>query len=324
MTNQELRALTTQRLDAASNGTRIVLLWAGVTAALSLLTGLLSHMLSTGIAGTGGLSGIGLRSILSTAQQILTTATTVALPFWTLGYQRAMLNMARGQSVSDRTLLSGFLRFGPGLRLMLLEGLILGAAFVFVFYVALLLLCMTPLSDPVYPVLEPVLDSLMADPYSVMDEGLMNSLVEAMVPLALCSLGLCLMVLLPLIYRLRLTRLRLMDDPGCGALVAIGTSLQLTKGNCLKLLKLDLGFWWFYLLELAIAVVSYGDSILPMLGIALPISADAAFWMFYVAALVLQVAFYTAFHNRIACAYALFYDSLLPKPQSSVPEESAE
>lgn len=317
MTNQELRATAAQRLDHAPNEKRLVLLWAGVSAALSLLTGLLTYLLNSGIAGTGGLSGIGLRSILSTAQQILSTATSIALPFWTLGYQRAMLQIARGQRSDDKTLLSGFRRFGPGLRLMLLEGLLLGVAFVFVFYAALLLLFMTPLSDPIYPVLEPVMDSLMADPYSAMDEALMNSLLDAMMPLALCSLSLCMIVLLPLIYRLRLTQLRLMDDPGCGALAAIGTSLQLTKGNCLKLLKLDLGFWWFWLLEGAIAAISYGDSILPMLGIALPISADTAFWLFYVVALAVQVLLYTAFHNRVSCTYALFYDSLLPHPEES-------
>ena len=315
MTNQELRALASQRLDNAPNGKRLVLLWAGVTAALSLLTGLLSHLLSSGIAGTGGLSGIGLRSILSTAQQILSTATTVALPFWTLGYQRAMLNIARGQRSDEKTLLSGFRRFGPGLRLMLLEGLLMGVVFMFVFYVALLLLFMTPLAEPIYGVLEPVMESLMADPYSAMDEALKGSMMEAMMPIALCSLGLCLIVLLPLIYRLRLTQLRLMDDPGCGALAAIGTSLQLTKGNCLKLLKLDLGFWWFYLLEGTVAAISYGDSILPMLGIALPISADTAFWLFYVVALAVQVLLYAAFHNRITATYALFYDSLLPHPE---------
>lgn len=315
MTNQELRALASQRLGNAPLEKRIVLLWSGVAAALSLLTGLLSYLLGSGIAGTGGLSGIGLRSVLTTAQQILSTATTVALPFWALGYQRAMLHMARGIPANEKTLLSGFLRFGPGMRLMLLEGLLLGIVSVFAFYVIMLLLFMTPLAEPIYGVLEPVMDSLMADPYSAMDEALMESMMDAMMPMALVSLGLCLILILPLSYRLRLTQLRLMDDPRCGALEAIHTSFFLTRGNCLRLFRLDLGFWWFYLVEGAIAAISYGDNLLPLLGISLPISADTAFWLFYVAALAVQVVFYTAFHNRISATYALFYDSLLPHPE---------
>lgn len=318
MTNQEFRALAAQRLAGAPNEKRLVLLWSGAAAGLSLLTGLLTYLLSSGIAGTGGLSGIGLRSILTTAQQILSTAATVALPFWALGYQRAMLQLARGQQANEKTLLSGFRRFGPGLRLMLLEGLLLGAVFMFAFYVAVLLLFMTPLADPIYGVLEPVMDALMADPYSAMDQALMDSLTDAMLPMALCSLALCCLVILPLAYRLRLTQLRLMDDPGCGAMEAIHTSLRLTKGNCLKLLKLDLGFWWFWLLEGAITVISYGDSILPLLGVTLPISADIAFWLFYVAAMAVQVALYTAFHNRVSVTYALFYDSLLPREEPAL------
>lgn len=314
--SRALRSAVADTLAGTPNEKRLVLLWAGVAAGLSLLTGLISYLLSSGIAGTGGLSGIGLRSILTTAQEILSTAATIALPFWTLGYQRTMLDISRRQPVSEKTLLSGFRRFGPGLRLMLLEGFLYGTVTVSVFYVSLRFLAMTPLADPVYVVLEPVIGAIMADPNVILEESLMAALADAMVPMMLVGGAICLAVLIPISYRLRLAQFRLMDDPACGAREAIRTSTRLTKGNCIALFKLDLCFWWFWLLQGLIMAISYGDSILGFLGIALPVSADVAFWGFYVAALAVQVVFYTAFHNRISAAYALFYDSLLPHPEA--------
>lgn len=319
--SRALRSAAADTLAVTPNEKRLVLLWSAAAAVVSLLTGLLSHLLSSGIAGTGGLGGIGLRSILTTAQEILSTATTIALPFWTLGYQRTMLDISRRKPASEKALLSGFRRFGPGLRLMLLEGLLYGALGTIVFYVSLLFLAMTPLADPVYAVLEPMIESIMAVPAATLDPALADSLLDAMLPMLLICGGIVLLVLIPISYRLRFAQFRLMDDPACGAREAIRTSFLLTKGNCIALFKLDLGFWWFWLLEGVIIAVTYGDSILPLLGIALPVSADVAFWGFYVAAMVLQVALYTASHNRVTVTYALAYESLLPPPEPATPEE---
>ncbi len=296
---------------ASSQYTRLVLIWAGAAAGLSLAAGLLNYLLDTGIAGTGGLDGMGLRGLLSTAQSVLTMAASLLLPFWSLGYLAATLGMARQQPVSERTLLSGFRRFGPGLRLTVLEGLVYGLLCMGVTYLSVMILAMTPLARPVVAVMEPMMEALLTDPSWMPSQAQSMALLEAMLPMLLWAMGLCLLVTVPVSYRLRFARLRLMDDPGCGARAALKTSFYMTKGHCLDLVKLDLGYWWFYLLELLILALSYGDTLLPLLGVSLPFGPELAFWLFYVLALVLQVAVYTVFHNRVSIAYALYYDSLL-------------
>ena len=319
--SRSLRGSAREILANTPNEKRLVFFWSALSAGLGLLTGLLSHILNSGIAGTGGLSGIGLRSILSTAQQLLSTFLSIALPFWALGYQRVMLQFARRERATKETLLFGFRRFGPGLRLMLLKGLLFGAIGMFVFYGALLALSATPLADSVYTVLDPMVESIMADPSAPLDPALADPLMEALLPMMLICAGITLAVLIPISYRLRFTDLRIVDDPRCGARDAIRTSFLLTKGKCLAIFKLDLHFWWFWLMEAGIVAVSYGDAILPLLGIALPFSETVAFWGFYVVAMVLQVALYTAFHNRVSLTYALAYESLFPQPDNLLPNE---
>ena len=317
-----LDASAREILANTPNQKRLVLLWAATAAVLSLLTGLLSYVLDNGIAGTGGLSGIGLRSALTTAQQVLSTLTTVFLPFWTLGYTHATLRMARRQGVQDASLLEGFRRFGPGLRLMLLQGLLYGGIFTLCTYAAILLLSATPLANSAYAVLDPMTQQMAADPNWLPDEATAAALTQAMLPLAICGAAIAAVVLVPLMYRLRLANLRLVDDPRCGALQAMGTSLHLTRGNAFKLFRLDLHFWWFWLLEAVILAITYGDTLLPKLGISLPLSPEVAFWAFYVVALALQVIAYTALHNRVSVTYALAYDSLLPKPTEELTRDS--
>ena len=308
-------------LDAAArdilantpNQKRLVLLWAGTSAVLALLTGLITYLLDTGIAGTGGLSGIGLRSALTTVQQVISTATSIFLPFWGLGYTAVTLGMARRHNVRASTLLEGFRRFGPGLRLMLLQSLLLGGLFTLCTYAVILLLAATPLAGGVYDILGPVVEQATTDPNWLPDDATMDALTKALLPLTVCGGIVAAAVVLPLVYRLRLASLRIVDDPRCGALQAMGLSIHITRGNAWKLFRLDLHFWWFWLLEGIILAVTYGDSLLPMLGVTLPITPEVAFWVFYVAAMALQVAVYAAFHNRVSVAYALAYDTLLPQ-----------
>ena len=308
-----LDASAREILANTPNQKRLVLLWAGASVLLALLSGLITYLLDTGIAGTGGLSGIGLRSVLTTMQQVISTATSIFLPFWGLGYTATTLRMARRQAVKESTLLEGFRRFGPGLRLMLLQSLLLGGLFTLCTYGVILLLAATPLASGAYEILAPVVEQATTDPTWLPDDATMDALTKALLPLTICGGIVAAAAVLPLVYRLRLASLRLMDDPRCGALQAMGTSLHLTRGNAWKLFRLDLHFWWFWLLEAVILAITYGDTLLPKLGIALPVNPDVAFWAFYVVALIIQVIAYTALHNRISVTYALAYNSLLPK-----------
>ena len=75
--------------------------------------------------------------------------------------------------------------------------------------------------------------------------------------------------------------------------------------------RLDLSFWWYYLAQTAIAVLYYGDVLLPALGVSLPISAEAASFVFYAVGLLVQLALLYLFSNRVETTYARFYHALM-------------
>ena len=290
---------------------RIVLLFAGASALLSLLAALATYLLDMGIAGTGGLSGMQLRSVLSTAQQLLSALVTVALPFWTLGYIHTTLRMARGHRATESSLLEGFRRFGPGLRLMLLQNLLFTCLFMLCFYVVFLVLGMTPLAAPAFEIMEPLVEQYLSDPTWMPDDATYLALMEALLPILVCGLIAACAVLVPLSYRLRLTQLRIMDDPRCRARQAMADSFRATRGNCLALFRLDLRFWWFWLLEGLLTVIAFGDMLLPLVGVTLPLAPEVASLAFSILAMVLQLALYYGYQNQIRVTYALAYATLL-------------
>ena len=303
-----LKSAAAEALDHAPRHRKLVLLWIGTSAAVSLLTSLISLLLDTGIASTGGLAGIGTRNILSTVQSVLSLGISLLMPFWTLGYARATLQLGRKEPTQPRTLLSGFHRFGPVLRLLLLQVVLYCAIIMVCFSVGTTILSMTPLANPLYEAMTPLVDMLATgQPISDADRA---AVMAATKPMLIGCAVIILIVLIPVFYRLRLANLLLMDDPGCGALAALITSASLMRHRCLAFFRLDLSFWWFYLAEGLIVVLCYGDSILPAVGVSLPISSDAAYFLFYAAAMALQVGLYWGVRNRVSVTYALAYDTI--------------
>lgn len=315
-----LKAAAAEALHHAPQHRKLVLLWAGASALASLLASLLTLLLDSGIAATGGLSGIGTRNILSTAQSVLSLAVTVLLPFWTLGYTRLTLQLGRREPADAHTLLSGFRRFGPALRLLLVQAVLYIGLAMACFSIGSTVLMMTPLAEPLYETMLPLMES--AGTELVLTDAVMASLMEAMLPVILGCTVIYLIVLIPVAYRLRMADLVLMDDPRCGALAALRASTGMLRRNCWKLFRLDLSFWWFYLAEALVAVLCYGDVLLGALGISLPLSAEAAYFVFYALAMAAQVGLYYGSRNQVSVTYALAYDSLRtppaqpPKPQT--------
>ena len=60
--------------------------------------------------------------------------------------------------------------------------------------------------------------------------------------------------------------------------------------------------------------ISYGDAILPMLGIQLPFNETIGFYLFYFLYLAMLFGIYYFLRNPMAVAYAKAYDSLREKP----------
>ena len=133
--------------------------------------------------------------------------------------------------------------------------------------------------------------------------------------------GVALLVLfVPVYYNYRMTSFCLADDPRHGALLALHRSKIMMRRNRFDLLKLDLSLWWFYLLQLLISVICYGDVACGMLGIQLPWSGEFSSYFFFVLSMILQLVTYYFLMNRVSVTYAVVYESLRQPPQVPQPD----
>ncbi len=305
------RAADDSLARAPQNPRRLILLHTAVTVLLQLATVGAGFLLDRGIGATGGLSGLGLRAVLTTVSQSLQLLVPLFLTFWEAGYVFATLRIAKGAPAAPGALLEGFRRFGPLFRLALLRGLIYLLLWFAASNLGSILFFFTPWSR-----------SLMNGVTAVVQEGQaltpelqtqIMALAQEYMPLLL---GLALIPFLPLavfvFYNTRLADLALLDNPQIGAMNALRNSLFLMRGQKWAMFRLDLHFWWFHGLNLIIGVLSYGDVLLPLLGLTLPFSETTGFFLFLVLSLLLQLGLYLLFRNRVSVTYAQAYLALLP------------
>ncbi len=308
-----LRSEADRRLTGANyDPKKMILLHTGTFLLISALLSLINYLLEQQIASTGGLSGIGTRSLLTTVQTVLQLAQSIALPFWQIGYTYYTLHLAQGQDTEPMDLTKGFRRFGPVFRLKLVTGFIyLGIAFACL-YLSSALFMITPWGQELMTMLEDV----MAE--DLLDEATLTQLLSTatsayQLPIIALFLSCFLLLSAPLFYRFRMAEYWLMDHEPCSAMNALRASRILMRGNCMHLLKLDLHFWWYFLLDGLISAICYGDMLLELLGISLPIDANVAYFLFFGAYALLQLGLYVWRRNEVNVTYALAYQSLLPK-----------
>lgn len=311
---RELTSFAAQRLSDAPKQKRIVLIYAGLLTGLVLLTTLISHLLGLQIDQSGGLSNLGSRAILSALQAMLTPVQAAIVMCLALGYRAAMLRIARGQYASPQTLRLGFARFWVMLRCSIIQALIFLTIGIASLYLSTMIFVFTPLSRPVMEILAPIVSELsVMSPDPVLDEALYAQLVPAMAPMMLIFALVFGLLAIPVAMRYRMTDYIIIDRPGGGALAALRESRTMMRGNFLNLIKLDLRLWWYYAALMGASLLCYGDALLPMLGVQLPLSRDAAYYLFYAVYLALQFAIYYYLSNRVEASYALAYDAIRPQ-----------
>ena len=299
-------------LDTATyNPKKLVLLHAGVSLGASLLVSILNYILEFGIAQTGGLSGMGMRSVLTSAQAILELAAGVLLPFWNIGLLFAALSWARGRNATPYYLLQGFRRFSTILGLYFVQGGIYIALGIAVYYVSSVLFMLTPYSAPFMEQLESLYESA-----TELTPQMMTELTTHMTPLLILFGVLFAAVAIPVAYRLRFAQYAIME--GSGTVASMVHSIRITKGSVLQIVKLDLSFWWFYLLQALTVAVCYCDQILPALGISLPFSEDVSFFLFYVLGIVAQCVLLWQYQANVSTTYCLAYRALDPQPEEII------
>ena len=96
---KEIQACSLRRLTDAPQAKRVVTIYAGVTLGLSALVTLLGLLLDGMMSQATGLSGMGRRTLLSSAQTMLPWVVALITMCVELGYQAAMLRVCRGQYV---------------------------------------------------------------------------------------------------------------------------------------------------------------------------------------------------------------------------------
>lgn len=292
---------------------KLVLIHLGVSLLVSLLLSVLDFLLEQQIGAAGGLSGLGSRSLMGTVQYLLRLAHIILLPFWQMGYLFLTLKLAREESVNVGTLLEGFRRLGPVLRYHLMLGIMLFGIVLGSSYVAGVIFLFSPFSLPMMEELGP----LLSDPTALENEETMELMAQHSLPLLILYAAIVLILLIPFFFRYRMAALALMDTPEIGTLRALRTSRKIMKHHWMDVFKLDLSFWWFYLLEGLVVLVAYGDYLLPMFGISLPLSPNALYFLFLILSMVCQLALYGWRKNEVSVTYAHAYAVLRENAEES-------
>lgn len=305
-----LKKKASNRLQSGNDPKKVVLVYAGIVALSSLVVTVVQDLLDSQISQTGGIQNIGTRSMLTTADTVLTIAQLLLVMCLTLGYTGSMLRIARGQYASPNSLKAGGERIWVLLRTRLLQMLIMTAAAFALCFLVVNVCLLTPLSNRVIA----VMGTVSAE--ELLSNGLaLIALYSAMLPIILIYL----VALVPLLWYFsctyRMVDYLLIDRPQLGAFGVLRESRRMMQGNMKMMLRVDLSFWWYYLLQALVSVLIYLNMVLAPFAIGLP--PAVLYWGTVVLYLAADFALRYFFSNKVAITYALFYDSLCPKQEQS-------
>ena len=310
LNGKKIIAQARERLQGV-NTQPLVLLHTGVTVGAAFVIMLLQYLLAEGIGNTGGLSGMGMRSVLETAQLVLQWANTLLLPFWSLGFLHVALLWAREAQADKRDLLAGFHRVGPYLGLLLNRAILTILVLVVSINISSVIYMMTPAADRILELAESFgnTDQMYDYLYSLDMEQIMV-LLRSMIPMMVIGCVLASVLLIPLLYRFRMGEYVILDQKGIRGIGAMILSAALLRRRRWQLFKLDLRFWWYYGLKLLCTVLLYGDMILETVGVVLPVGSGMAYVLTYVLYLGGLFAVEISFRPRVETAYACAYEQL--------------
>lgn len=309
----ELKREAAGRLARTPVNTKmLVLIHTGVLALLSLGSSGLNLFLDSQIGSTGGLGGMGLRSVLQTIQQVLDYVNVLFGPFWTAGFLYAMIGVVRGRQTGPGDLMAGFRRFPRVLAYVATDMVIAILVILAATNAATVIFSLSPWGIAFSNAVEP----LLSDPSLFTAEGLLNLeliptdvLIDATIPMLVIFALIFLPLYAFLCYCFRMS-LYLVMDTDMGAVRAHAVSMQLLRGHKRKLLKLDLSFWWYYGLSALIGIVGYLDMILLLLGMELPLDPTVIFFVTLVLYCGLLLALHLWKKPQVDAAYILAYDAI--------------
>ena len=295
---------------------REVALWyAGLITLVSLAVMALDYAAGKELDKATGLSNMGLNAILSTVQTITPVVQMLAQMCLSLGYLYAMLRIGRKLYADKNDLKEGLRRFGPMIRMFLIQTLLYLALGMALVYPITIVYMFTPLSDGLLEatagMTEAQMNAMLQDPAQ------MEQLMGLMMPFLIVFAVIFLVAMIPIRFHFRMANYLLVDNPRRGAFQALRESFRMMRRNCLKLLKVDLHLWWYHALMLLAGLLAYGDLLLALLGISLPVSSESGFYLFQALYLLAMFGIYYFLRNRVELTYIMAYETLRPKEQQS-------
>lgn len=303
-----LKAEASQRLSECRGDPRkLIVVYTGVVMVLSLLVNGLTLYLDSQISQTGGLSGLGARSVLETLQTLLSYFTMLFTPFWSAAMLSSVIAIVRHGEADPANFRGGF---KP--RVLIFSLLELSITFLLIMictYAACYIFLMTPMAESLKAMIE------SGELISAAGEINMDLFTDDLVfQIAVPLIGIFLALFVPLyvffLYSIRLALFLLVEGLPTRPMSAIMASFMLMRRHRYQLFKLDLSFWWYYLLNSLISVVAYLDVLLPNLGITLPFNDTVAYFVALILSLVCQLALDLWKKPEVDTAYVLAYDAI--------------
>ena len=310
---ENLRGKARTALRRGREPKKLIYTYAGISLAVSAAVYLINLWLNHQISGTGGLGNIGTRAIFSTIQTILPLAASAVAMCMDLGFLGGMLRIVRGQYADHTDLKTGFRKFWPLVRLTLIRTAMYFAAMFLSVQLGSLIFSFTPWAGPLLEVLTPIAMS----GEMMMEEAELLELLPKMLPLLITVGIVTLVMLLPMLFKLRMCCFCLLDDPKGRALAAIGESNRMMRGRFVQMLKVDLSNWLYYGATVLVTLVLYSDVILLLLGVPLPLDVNVYSMIIYGLSAALQCAVHIWLRPTAELTYLAAYDQLREKPEDS-------
>lgn len=312
---RSLRQRANQALARGREPKKVIYTYAGITLAMSAAIVLLDLWLENQISGTGGLGNMGTRAVFSTVQQAIPMLAGFVSMCLDLGYLSAMMRISRGQYADHTDLKTGFQRFWPLLRMVLLQGMLYFALAFLALQLSYTVFLFTPWSEPLMELLYPIAMSGS----TVLDEATLIAATPLIMPVFLIFAVIYVVMMIPVLSRLRMANFCLLDQPRAGALAAIRASNKMMRRRFLDLLKLDLSLWPYHLSVVLAGLLLYSDLLLPMLGIPLPMDGEVLSLVVCGASAAAQFAILVLLRSPAETTYLLAYEQLREKrPEDGV------
>ena len=310
---EDLRRKAQTALRRGREPQEVIYSYAGITLAVSVAVYVLNLWLNYQISGTGGLGNFGTRAVFSTIQTVLPLLTGAIAMCMNLGFLGGLLRIARGQYADHTDLKIGFRKFWALVRLTILESVLYFLVVFLAVQLGSVIFSFTPWAEPLIEALMPLMSS---DPFAL-EEAALLEMLPLIMPLMITAGIAALLMLLPVMFKLRMAYFCLLDDPKGRALAAIRESGRMMRGRFLQMLAVDLSNWMYYGASVLVALVLYADLILALLGIALPVDAAAVSAAVYILSAVLQFAVTVWLHPTAELTYLTAFDQLREKPEDS-------